>query len=78
MVGVGRGGGVDIELNCYLLVNIPQGVLSLIFISFPVEKGANKTIVKDDIIYNRSSLISFLHLVSTILNFLYLSPLSSG
>lgn len=41
---------MDIELNCYLLVNTPQGVLPLIFISFPVENGANKTIVKDDII----------------------------
>lgn len=70
---------MDIELNSYLLVNTPQGVLRLIIISFPVEKGANKTIVKDDIIiYNRSSLISFLHLVSTILNFLYFSPLSRG
>lgn len=70
---------MDIELISYLLVNTPQGVLRLIFVSFPVEKGANKTIVEDDIIiYNPSSLISFLPLVSTILNFLYFSPLSRG
>lgn len=43
-------GVVDIELNWYLLVNTPQGVLPLIFISFLVEKGANKTIVNDDTI----------------------------